>query len=130
MPSDRVGLPAPGAPIDWARVRELKDEIGSDEFDAVVALFLEETGTMVDALAGARTDEYEERLHGLKGTALNLGLANLAELCRDGERQAAAGDARSVPLARILSAYHRARRAFLRGLADGLADTPAEGRGD
>jgi hypothetical protein len=121
MPSDAAGPTGPGDPIDWARVRELRQEIGPEEFEAVIALFLEETGTMVDALAGAPAEEYAERLHGLKGTALNLGLADLARLCRDGERQAAGGEAGAVPLARLLSSYHRARRALVRGLADGRA---------
>jgi HPt (histidine-containing phosphotransfer) domain-containing protein len=100
----------------------LRDEIGPEEFADVVELFLAETDRMVDALAAAPPAEYEERLHALKGTALNLGLAAFATLCRAGEAEAAAGRAEAVSLAPVLTTYARTRAAFVAGLAEsGLA---------
>lgn len=112
--------PDPAA-IDWARVRELKDEIGEAEFAEVVELFLTEADAMVDSLAGLPPADYEEALHALKGAALNLGFAGLSALCLEGERLAAAGRAADVRVARVLTAYAAARAAFLDGIARGCA---------
>jgi HPt (histidine-containing phosphotransfer) domain-containing protein len=121
--SDDAGTGAPPDPaeIDWARVRELKQEIGAEDFAEVVELFLSETEAMIDALAGQDPGQYEEALHSLKGAALNLGLAGLAALCFRGERLAAEGRAAEVQVAPVLTAYAAARAAFLSGIAEGRA---------
>lgn len=69
--------------VDWDRVRDLRDEIGEDGFDDVVAVFLEESDAVVDRIrnGGAASDA---ELHFLRGAALNLGFADLAETCRNG----------------------------------------------
>ena len=36
--------------IDWARVSELRDEVGAEDFDEVVELFLEEVEEAIAAL--------------------------------------------------------------------------------
>ena len=36
--------------IDWARVSELRDEVGAEDFDEVVELFLEEVDEAIAAL--------------------------------------------------------------------------------
>ena len=36
--------------IDWARVSEFHDEVGAEDFDEVVALFLEEVDEAIAAL--------------------------------------------------------------------------------
>lgn len=74
--------------IDWARVRELRDEIGDDGFSDVVALFLEESDTVI-ARIGAGNAATGADLHFLRGAALNLGFADLAESCRAGADLAA-----------------------------------------
>ena len=76
--------------IDWARVGELRDEIGCEDFAEVVSLFLEEADEVVQRLgACADAKALESALHFLKGSALNLGFERLAQLCQDGERRAA-----------------------------------------
>lgn len=65
--------------INWTRVRELRDEIGRDSFAEVVAIFLDESDTVV-----ARASFSPEELHFLKGAALNLGFDELAEACNGG----------------------------------------------
>lgn len=77
--------------IDWSRVNELVEEIGAEDFDEVVTLFLEEVGTAITALESAATDpvQVEEQMHFLKGAALNLGFESLARLCMKGEKAAA-----------------------------------------
>lgn len=73
--------------IDWAKVEELRDEIGADDFDEVVQLFLCEVEERVEQLSSHKAlTEIEEDLHFLKGSALNLGFTAFASLCHEGER--------------------------------------------
>jgi HPt (histidine-containing phosphotransfer) domain-containing protein len=91
--------------IDWDRLHELREEIGDDAFDEVVAMFLEETDEVIarlSATGGAKA--LESDLHFLKGSALNLGLADLAALCQDGERTASLGGI-NVDLDHVRSCY-------------------------
>ena len=79
--------------IDWARVTELCAEIGADDFNEVVDLFLEEADEVIVRLEPNNTAaSLEADLHFLKGAALNLGLSALAALCQEGERRAALGE--------------------------------------
>ncbi len=105
--------------IDWARVNELRDEIGADDFDEVATMFLEEADEAIarlDAAKGAKS--LESDLHFLKGSALNLGFQRLADLCQIAERLAAAGSV-EVDLAAVIDAYEASKCAFDagRGLA-------------
>lgn len=79
--------------IDWDRVMELRSEIGPDDFEEVVSLFLEEADEAMARLTiagGAKALAAD--LHFLKGAALNLGFDMLSALCQDGEWRAGAGD--------------------------------------
>lgn len=102
--------------IDWARVAELRDEIGAEDFAEVVLLFLEEADEVVARLPGC-TDaaSLESALHFLKGSALNLGFQTLAQLCQDGERLAAAGNP-AIDRAAVAAAYEASKAAFDAGL--------------
>jgi HPt (histidine-containing phosphotransfer) domain-containing protein len=107
--------------IDWERVGELRAEIGGEDFAEVVELFLEEADAAVARLAEAQVApagaaRIESDLHFLKGSALNLGFRDLAALCQDGERAAAAGRPEAVDLRRVAETYARSRAAFLAGL--------------
>ncbi|MDN5786106.1 Hpt domain-containing protein [Pseudorhodobacter sp.] len=104
--------------IDWKRVEELRDEIGEDDFNEVVALFLDETDEVAmnlrnDMAHGA----IESALHFLKGSALNLGFTELAALCQAGEKAAAQGHAATVDLGLVLDSYNRSKHAFEQGKA-------------
>lgn len=104
--------------IDWSRVDDLKGEIGADDFAEVVALFLDEADEVVARLtAGPDPSRIEAELHFLKGSALNLGLAALAQLCQEGEKAAAAGQAAGVDLAAVVACYGASRQAFEGGRA-------------
>lgn len=98
--------------IDWDRVRDLKAEIGEPDFLEVATMFLDESDEVVARLsrdhgAGA----LEQDLHFLKGAALNLGFVQLATLCQDGERRAAAG-LTDIDLASVCGAYQVSRQMF------------------
>ncbi len=104
--------------IDWKRVEELRDEIGEEDFVEVADMFLEEAEQTITILnGGLDADEVEAQLHFLKGSALNLGLSDLAAICQDGERRAAAGQGAKVDLAQIAVVYRASRAALMGRLA-------------
>lgn len=104
--------------IDWARVGDLRSEIGEDDFLEVVDLFLEEADEVIAALTGPPDlPQVESQLHFLKGSALNLGLTNLASLCQAGERSAATGNAAAVNLQQVVTVYQNSRQLLLESLA-------------
>jgi histidine phosphotransfer protein HptB len=104
--------------IDWKRVDELKDEIGEDGFAEVADMFLDEAeGAVKSLLRGITAEEVEGQLHFLKGSALNLGLSELAAICQDGERMAAAGEGALVDVSLVASVWRASRASLLGGLA-------------
>ncbi len=104
--------------IDWKRVEELKEEIGADGFVEVADMFLDEAEGAVQALvAGLPAEEVEGQLHFLKGSALNLGLSDLAAICQEGERKAAAGQGAAVDCGQVAAIYHASRLSLLGGLS-------------
>jgi HPt (histidine-containing phosphotransfer) domain-containing protein len=107
--------------IDWVRVRDLHDEIGSESFAEVVELFLAEIGSAMDRLAeAADVSTLEQDLHFIKGGALNLGFDALSALCHQAERDAATGADPSPGLPAIIDCHDQSRREFLGGMAAAL----------
>lgn len=108
--------------IDWARVSELRDEVGAEDFDEVVRLFLEEVDEAIAALRDL-TDlsELEPHCHFLKGSALNIGFRGFANLCQAGEAAAAAGQGADVDIAAIVQSYPEVREVFINQSAERLA---------
>ena len=104
--------------IDWARVDELRDEVGAEDFDEVVELFLEEVDEMIVRLIHTPDPAtYEEDLHFLKGSALNLGFSDFSNLCAIGERSAAAGASNTIDIQAVIGSYHASRAEFLAHLS-------------
>jgi HPt (histidine-containing phosphotransfer) domain-containing protein len=98
--------------IDWAKLDELREDVGAADFDEVVALFLGDTDAAIATLDA--TPDLEARLHYLKGSAMTVGLGDFARLCQQGEDAAARGGA--VDLAALRACYARSRAALLEGL--------------
>lgn len=108
--------------IHWARVNELRDEVGADDFNEVVELFLEEVGGAIEHLRDNRDlVDLEQDLHFLKGSALSLGFEAFSDLCQEGERRAAAGDAGDVDVGAIIGVFEQSRAQFLNGLKQHVA---------
>ncbi|WP_270725323.1 Hpt domain-containing protein [Shimia sp. Alg240-R146] len=104
--------------IDWDRVQELRDEIGIEDFDEVVELFLDEVEEVIARLRTApELSQLEADLHFLKGSALNLGFETFSQLCQAGEAASAAGKAATVDLPAILNAFVDSKVAFEQKLA-------------
>jgi HPt (histidine-containing phosphotransfer) domain-containing protein len=99
--------------LDWDRIRELREEIGEEDYAEVVELFFEEVESAVERLGQPGTIEQRESdLHFLKGSALNLGFAKLGALCEAGEHKAAQGVIDEHEIADVISAYSESREAF------------------
>lgn len=103
--------------INWKRVDELRDEIGPDDFQEVVDLFLEEVEEVIQRLkSGPDPASLGEELHFLKGSVMNLGFCELGTICAAGEKQAAEGKAEHVDIAGIVKFYDASIAEFTRGL--------------
>jgi histidine phosphotransfer protein HptB len=100
--------------IDWERVADLRAEVGEDDFNEVVELFLEEVEEVIDRLETSPVAaKFEEDLHFLKGSALNLGFRHFSSLCQIGEKQAANGRGDLVDIPAVLASYRESRVVFL-----------------
>jgi HPt (histidine-containing phosphotransfer) domain-containing protein len=72
--------------INWERVNELRDEVGQEDFLEVVEIFLEEVDEVVARLrTSPDPTTYEDDLHFLRGSAMNLEFAALSRTCHSGE---------------------------------------------
>jgi len=108
--------------IDWERVNTLRAEIGEEDFDEVVPLFIEEVTEIIDGLrSGPDLSRLEDDLHALKGSALNLGFTEFSMLCHKGEAMSARGKAADVDVTAILDSFDTSRAAFTDGLSSGRA---------
>jgi HPt (histidine-containing phosphotransfer) domain-containing protein len=100
--------------ILWSRVNELRDEVGAEDFDEVVELFLEEVEELIDRLRqNANLAQLEQDLHFLKGSALNLGFSAFSNLCQDGERKSANGNADTVDVTEVISSFAQSKTRFV-----------------
>ncbi|WP_371170181.1 Hpt domain-containing protein [Aliiroseovarius sp. 2305UL8-7] len=102
--------------INWDRVNELKTEIGEEDFAEVAELFLEEVEEVIARLKSTpKPALFEQDMHFLKSSSLNLGFESLSKLCGDGEREAAAGNYDAVPLTPVFQTYDASKEAFISG---------------
>ncbi|WP_299026568.1 Hpt domain-containing protein [uncultured Sulfitobacter sp.] len=108
--------------IDWNRIKTLRNEIGEEDFPDVVELFIEEVSEMIETLRTTpKVETLGADLHALKGSALNLGFKEFAQMCQLGETAAANGAADTVDLPPILACYDASKTTFLNGLENGKA---------
>ncbi len=108
--------------ILWSRVSELRDEVGAEDFDEVVDLFLEEVEEVIERLS-QNTDlaQLEQDLHFLRSSALNLGFADFSDLCRDGEHKSANGQAETVDVQAIITGFEYSKSHFVSQLSEMVA---------
>jgi len=100
--------------IQWSRVNELREEVGAEDFDEVVDLFLEEVEEVIGRLRrGSDPARLEQDLHFLKGSALSLGFSAFSDLCQNGERKSASGQAASVDVAEIVAGFDQSKSLFV-----------------
>lgn len=100
--------------IDWNRIYELKNDILCEDFAEVFALFLEEVEGVLARLRDAPDPHaFEEDFHFLKGSAVNVGFSEFADVCFAAERAAARGEALTIDVKQVLDAYSRSLGAFM-----------------
>lgn len=79
--------------IDWARVEELRNDLGADGFDEVIELFLEEMEDRLQMMQQPNAICTPDDLHFLKGCSANVGFSRLLAICTEHEsRQVASVD--------------------------------------
>lgn len=103
--------------IDWGRVIELRDEVGPDEFEPVLDLFIDEVEDIVMRLCRDDPARLERDLHFLKGSAWNLGFADFGRLCQQGEAAAALRRMDEIGLEELAACYASSKQVFMRDLA-------------
>lgn len=100
--------------IDWSRVKELKDEIGEEDFGEVAEIFLEEVDEVIARLkTNPDPSLFEQDMHFLKGSALNLGFRGLSDICGQNESAAAQGQCEQIVLEPVFTVYAQSKSAFL-----------------
>ena len=96
--------------LNQARIAELREEVGDDGFAEVIEIFCEEVEEVLDQLDAADATVLAERLHFLKGSALNIGMEQVGTLCLMAEGRLRT-DSGSVPdIASIRDAYAASRQ--------------------
>jgi HPt (histidine-containing phosphotransfer) domain-containing protein len=107
--------------IDWGQVKSLQNDVGHDEFDEIVELFLEEVESIVEKLRKSpNISELENDMHSLKGSALNLGFKAFSQMCLSGEKMAAAGKADLVDLTAIVACFDLSKAKFMSNVSTEL----------
>lgn len=100
--------------INPARIQELKEEVGEDDLIEVIALFCEEVEEVLQSLNTTAQADIPAQLHFLKGSALNIGLDTVSELCRTEESRLKMDPSASVDIGAIRTAYAAAKDVLLR----------------
>ena len=100
--------------INWNQVHSLKQDVGDEDFDEVLALFFEEVEEAIRRLRQpVETARLADELHFLKGAAMNLGFQSLSDCCRSGEEAVQQGKADSIDPRQFEVIYASAKQCFL-----------------
>jgi HPt (histidine-containing phosphotransfer) domain-containing protein len=95
--------------IDWDRISELSSELGESDFDEVFALFCDEVGAALDDLSDNPGAQPLEKLHFIKGSALNIGFETVSRLCAEEEARLATDTGATPRITPIRDAFLAAR---------------------
>ena len=98
--------------IDWDRIRELRAEVGEEDFAEVVEMFFEEIDGAFVRLFRSGSDALAEDLHFIKGSALNIGLSEVSSMCRSVEAKLREAPAVDRELRAIHAAFCKAKAEF------------------
>ena len=99
--------------IDTVRLSELRNEVGKDDLAEVVLLFCEEFEEALQRIDPEVVGPLMEELHFLKGSALNIGLADVGNLCGTVERKVRQGGCVVSDIAHIGEAFRSSRQMLL-----------------
>ncbi|UXU75347.1 MULTISPECIES: Hpt domain-containing protein [unclassified Paracoccus (in: a-proteobacteria)] len=105
--------------LDWDRIKELREEVGDDEFQLILELFLDEVEGVMMRLSRRDPARLETDLHFLKGCAANLGFAEFGRLCDRAEQHAAARDCDNICINELLRVYSESKQMLMRDMQAG-----------
>ncbi|MFT4014607.1 MAG: Hpt domain-containing protein [Paracoccus sp. (in: a-proteobacteria)] len=103
--------------LDWNRIRELRDEVGEDEFRVILELSLDEVETVMVRLSIGCPMGLVADLHFLNGCASNLGLQCLSLLCGRGEKLASQNRLAQADLDELMESYSASKQRLIAELA-------------
>jgi hypothetical protein len=103
--------------LDWNRINELRAEVGDDEFQLILELFLDEVEGVLMRLSRCDVLRLETNLHFLKGCAWNLGFSDFGNLCDRDERRVSDGRSVQVCTQALIQCYSESKQALMRALA-------------
>lgn len=106
--------------LDWNRIRELRSEVGDDEFKLILELFLDEVEGVIMRLSKSNGADLATDLHFLKGCAWNLGFNAFGVLCDRGEEMATRGQCSAVSLDAVMNCYSESKRTMISELSSEL----------
>ncbi|MDJ0640422.1 MAG: Hpt domain-containing protein [Paracoccaceae bacterium] len=99
--------------LDMSRIAELKEEVGEDDFAEVVALFCEEVEEVLSELDTTPQETIAGKIHFLKGSVQNIGLAEVAKLCLEEEARLKSDPNARPDAARLRTAYQSSKDQLL-----------------
>lgn len=94
--------------LDWARVEELQDELGREDFEEIADMFLEEVEDKLQSLQSGAADSFEDDMHFMKGSAANLGFESFRAMCEKMEK-----DCDTQKLSDLVAEYEQSKASFL-----------------
>lgn len=99
--------------IKWQRINELVDEVGSENFDEVIDLFIEEVEGALNDLNSTDVELLRRQMHFLKGSALNLGFQAMANLCQLTESDVGLEAIAADRISEVRDLFERSKNHFL-----------------
>ena len=100
--------------INWTHLSELRADMGDETFAEVINLFLQEVQSGIERLSRERSaSDLVSEFHMLKGSALSLGLTDLANICANAESMANAGQVDCFQPDELSTVFHTSRSELL-----------------
>lgn len=102
--------------INWSQIKQLEEDVGTEDLEEVVTLFLSEVDEAIgelETVTSCGPKQVAEALHFLKGSAFNLGFQSFGEYCSIGEAHAHAGNTSEISMSQVEQLYQESKKLFL-----------------
>lgn len=102
--------------IDWQQVQQLQEDVGKEEMEEVIELFMSEVDEAMEKLeanyAGMVPSDRSAAFHFLKGCASNLGFRAFGTKCSLGEEATKDGNDPSFQISELVAIYENSKQVF------------------
>lgn len=103
--------------INWNRINDLTNDIGAENIDEVIEVFLEEVEDVLATLkADCSMNDLRHARHFLRGSAMNLGFDELGKLCTSEDPAGFTNVETAAFIGKMKSVYDASKTEFLSGL--------------